>query len=121
MGWQVSTSTGPTHLPPPHIPSRAPSPPNPPFRIAHSPPWRHQLLERTHICERTIGQLPIPFILDFGDLARGLVVEDVDLAADSLLLVDAFYDVAGLEVHADRVAAVGDFVVEALDLGEGAL
>ncbi len=45
----------------------------------------------------------------------------MDLAVDDLLLVDAFDDVARLQVHADRIAAVGDLVVEALDLGESGL
>lgn len=87
----------------------------------HPPPRRQQLSNRTYIREGTIWQLPIPLVLDLGDLASGFVVEDVDLAADGLLFVDALHDVAGLQVHTDWVAAVGDFVVETFNLGEGGL
>ena len=76
------------------------------------PPGARQLIE-THILEGAIRQLAIPLVLDLCDLAR--LVEDVDLAVDGLLFADALDDVAGPQVHGDRVAAGRDFVVEALD------
>ncbi len=84
------------------------------------PPRVHELVD-THILEGAIRELAIPFVLDLCDLARRLVIEDVDLAVDGLLFPDALYDVAGTQVHGDGVAAGRDFVVETLDFGEGGL
>lgn len=85
------------------------------------PPRETRQLRQTHIGKAAIGQIAVPLVLHLGDLAGGLVVEDVDLAGDGLFLADAFDDVAGLEVEADGVAGGGDLVVETLDFGEGGL
>ena len=84
------------------------------------PPGIRKLVD-THILEGAIGQFAIPLVLQLCDLARRLVVEDVDLAVDGLLLADALDDVAGAQVHGDGVAAGRDFVVETLDFREGGL
>ena len=78
------------------------------------PPGVCELID-THILEGAVRELAVPLVLDLCNLARCLVVEDVDLAVDGLLFPDALYDVAGTQVHGDWVAAGSDFVVEALD------
>ena len=85
--------------------------------MQHPPAQREQTIE-TYVAERTIRQLAVPLVLQPGDLARGLVVEDLDLAVDGLLLLDALDHVPGAEIHGDGVPGRGDFVVEALDLAE---
>lgn len=67
-----------------------------------------------------VGQLAAPLVLDLFNLALR-VGEDLDHALDGLLGAETFDDVAGLEVHADGVARVGDLVVQALNLLEGRL
>lgn len=84
------------------------------------PPGVCKLID-THILKRTVREFAIPLVFNLGDLASGLVVEDVDLAVDGLLFTDALYDVAGTQVHGNWVAARCDFVVEAFDFGEGCL
>ena len=79
------------------------------------PPPGIDKLINTHILKGAIGELAIPLILNLCDLARRLVVEDVDLAVDGLLFANAFYDVASTQVHSDWVTAGSDFVMEALD------
>ena len=78
------------------------------------PPRIHNLIN-THILYGAIRQLAIPFILHLCDLARCLVIEDVDLAVDGLLFADALHHIAGTQVHANWVAAGSDFVMEAFD------
>ena len=109
-----------THLPPPRVPGEAPRPPRPALVIVHPPPETEQLAE-TYIRERAVGQIAVPLVLHLGDFARRLVVEDVDLAGDGLLFADALDDVAGLEIQADGVASIGDFVTQPLDFFEGRL
>lgn len=84
------------------------------------PPRAYEVVD-THILEGAVRELAVPFVLDLCDLARRLVVEDVDFAVDGLLFPDALDDVARTQVHGDGVTAGGDFVVEALDFGEGGL
>lgn len=86
----------------------------------HPPPGAQELSD-AYRRKAAIRQFTAPFILHLGDFARRLVVEDQDFAVDDLFLPDALDDVAGLEIHADRVSAVGDFVVETLDFGKGLL
>ena len=109
-----------THLPRQRVPREAPSPPRPALGIMHPPPRIEQLID-TYIFERAIGQFAIPLVLDFGDLTSVLVIKDIDLARDSLLLVDALHDITSLQVHLNRVAGRSDLMVEALDLAEGCL
>ena len=78
------------------------------------PPGIHNLIN-THILYGAIRQLAIPFVLHLCDLARCLVIEDVDLAVDGLLFADALHHIAGTQVHANWVAAGSDFVMEAFD------
>lgn len=85
------------------------------------PPPRARELAEAYRREAAVRQLAVPLVLHLGDLPRRLVVEDQDLAVDDLFLADALDDVAVLQVHADGVSAVGDFVVETLDFGEGGL
>lgn len=85
------------------------------------PPPRTKELANTYIREAAIWEIAIPLVLNLRDLAGRLVVEDLDLAVDDLLLADHLDDVASLQIHADGVTAVGDFVTEALDLLEGGL
>ena len=85
------------------------------------PPPRTDKLANTHICETAIWQFAIPLIFNLRDFPRGFVVEDLDLAVDYLLLAYHFDDVAGLKVHADRIAGVGYLVAETLDLFESGL
>ena len=85
------------------------------------PPPRTKQLLYTHILERAIRQLTIPLVLHLCDLACRLVVEDQNLAVDDLLFADTLDDVAGLEVHADGVATISNFVVKTLNFGEGGL
>ena len=86
----------------------------------YPPPGTKQLLD-THILERAVRELTVPLVLYLCDLASRLVVEDQDLAIDDLLLAETLDNVAGLEVHTDGVAAISDFVMETLNLGEGRL
>ena len=85
------------------------------------PPPRIYKLIDTHICEAAIWELSIPLVLDLCNLARVFVVEDVDLAVHDLLFTNALHNVACTQVHRNRVAGGCDFVMEALDLGEGSL
>ena len=85
------------------------------------PPPRVCKLIDTYILERAIREFAIPLILNLCDLARRFVVEDVDLAVDSLLFADALYDVAGTQVHTNWVATGCDFVVETLNFRKGSL
>lgn len=78
-------------------------------------------LINTHILEGAVRQLAVPLVLNLCDLACRLVVEDVDFAIDGLLFTNAFDDVTRTQVHGDWVATRSDFVVEALNLGEGSL
>ena len=84
------------------------------------PPGIHNLIN-THILYGAIRQLAVPFVLDLCDLARRLVVEDVDLAVDGLLFANTLHDIAGTHVHRDWVTAGCDFVMEALNLRKGSL
>lgn len=84
------------------------------------PPGICKLID-THILEGAVRELSIPLVLNLCDLARRLVIEDVDLAVDGLLFTDAFHDVASTQIHRNRVATGSDFVVEALDFREGSL
>ena len=63
------------------------------------PPPRIDKLINTHICDGAIRELAIPLVLNLCDLARHLVIEDVDLAVDGLLFANALHDVAGAQVH----------------------
>lgn len=56
-----------THLPPPRVPGKAPTPPQPPFSVMHPPP-RTEQLAKTYIDKTAIGQLAVPLILDLRDL-----------------------------------------------------
>ena len=111
---------GSTNLPYPRIPRERPAPEQPPLVIMNPPPRANNMVD-THILEGAVRELAVPLVLDLCDLARRLVVEDVDLAVDGLLFADTLDDVTRAQVHGDRVAARGDFVVEALDFGEGGL
>ena len=84
------------------------------------PPGIDKLID-THILKRAIRELAIPLILNLCDLARRLVIEYVDLAVDGLLFANAFYDVAGTQVHSDWVTTGSDFVMQALDFRESSL
>ena len=84
------------------------------------PPRVHKLID-THISEAIIWDFAIPQVLDFCNQARVFVVGYLDLAVYDLLYAKALRNVAGTQVHSDWVAGGGDFVVEALDLGEGSL
>lgn len=72
-----------------------------------------------YICDARVGQLAVPLVLYFGDLAA--LVEDVDFARDGRLFADALDLVHGRHVHLDRVAGGCDAVGFALDGGEGGL
>ena len=72
-----------------------------------------------YICDARVGQLAVPLVLYFGDLAA--LVEDVDFARDGRLFADALDFVHGRHVHLDRVAGGCDAVGFALDGGEGGL
>ena len=72
-----------------------------------------------YICDARVGQLAVPLVLYFGDLAA--LVEDVDFARDGRLFADALDLVHGRHVHLDWVAGRGDAVGFALDGGEGGL
>ena len=78
----------------------------------HPPPGTNELWN-THIREAAIGKLPIPLVLYLCDLAAVFIVEDVDSTCNGLLLPNSFDDIAGLKIHADWIAAVDNFVVEA--------
>ena len=119
-GMRTSKANDSTHLPPPGVPRKAPGPPCPALDIVYPPPGTKQLLD-THILERAVRELTIPLVLHLCDLASRLVVEDQDLAVDDLLLAETLDNIAGLEVHADGVAAISDFVVETLNFREGRL
>ena len=84
------------------------------------PPGIDELID-THILNGAVRELAVPLILNLCDLARRLVVEDVDLAVDGLLFANAFYDVAGTQVHRNWVTAGSDFVMQALDFRESGL
>lgn len=84
------------------------------------PPRIEQLLS-TYVLERTIRQLATPLVLNLRNLARILVIEDVDAALDHLFFRNAFGDVASLEVHTDWVTGTDDFMVESLNFGKGSL
>ena len=111
---------GSTNLPQPGIPCQGPTPEQPPFVIMQPPPGIDKLID-THILKGAVRELAIPLILNLCDLARRLVVEDVDLAVDGLLFANAFYDVAGTQVHSDWVTARSDFMMQALDFRESGL
>ena len=64
--------------------------------------------------------MTIPQVLDFCNQARIFVVGYLDLAIYDLFNA-ALHNITGTQVHGNWVAAGGDFVVEALDLGEGSL
>ena len=86
----------------------------------HPPPGiKHSI--GTHILNRTIRQFPIPLILHLRDLPRRIIIKDINFAVNSLLLIDALYDITGPQIHGDGVSAGSDFVMETLDLGEGGL
>ena len=109
-----------TNLPHPGVPRKRPTPEQPTLIIVQPPPRIYKLIE-THICETFIWELAIPLVFDFCNQARVFVVEYVDLAIYDLLHATDLHNVAGTQVHSDRVATGGNFVVEALDLGEGSL
>lgn len=111
---------GGIYLPPRSIPSETPAPPRPTFCVVDPPPWTEQLVH-TYIRERAIRKLAIPLIFDLGNFAGSFIIKDIDLAIYSLLLTDAFDNVASTEVHADGVSRRGDFVVKTLNLGESGL
>ena len=111
---------GSTNLPRPGIPRQGPTPEQPPFVIVQPPPGIDKLID-THILKGAIRELAIPLILNLCDFARRLVIENVDLAIDGLLFANAFYDVAGTQVHCDWVTAGSDFVMQALDFRESGL
>ena len=81
------------------------------------PPLVKKLLD-AHLGKRPVGQVPAPFILDFGDLARVFVVEDVDDAVDGLFLFDPFHDVARAHVQDNGVARRLHLVGQTFDLSE---
>ena len=81
-----------THLPPPGIPAKAPHPPHPTLNVMHPAPKA----EKTHILKCAIGQLIIPPILHFRDLAA--FIEDFNLALNHLLLTDPCHFVPRLHV-----------------------
>ena len=83
------------HLPPPHFPGEAPSPPEPSLSVMQPPPWTEKFAE-TYILECAVGEIPIPFVLDLGDLPCRLIIVYHDLAVDGLFLVDTLDNVAGL-------------------------
>ena len=117
---RISLAAGSTNLPHPRVPRKRPAPEQPALVIMQPPPRAYEVVD-THILEGAVRELAVPFVLDLCDLARRLVVEDVDFAVDGLLFPDALDDVARTQVHGDGVTAGGDFVVEALDFGEGGL
>ena len=111
---------GSTDLPHPGIPRQGPAPEQPSFVIMQPPPGIDKLID-THVLKGAIRELAIPLILDLCDLARRLVIENVDLAVNGLFFANAFYDVAGTQVHSNWVTAGSDFVMQALDLRESGL
>ena len=84
------------------------------------PPGINELID-THISKGAIRELAIPLILNLCDLARRLVVENVNLAVDGLLFANAFYNIAGTQVHCNWVTAGSDFVMQALDFRKSGL
>lgn len=111
---------GSTNLPHSRIPRERPAPEQPPLVIMQPPPRAYEVVD-THILEGAVRELAVPFVFDLCDLARRLIVEDVDFAVDGLLFANTLHDIACTQVHGDWVAAGGDFVVEALDFREGGL
>lgn len=111
---------GSTNLPHPGIPSEGPTPEQPSFVIMHPPPGIDKLID-THILDRAIRELAVPLVLNLCDLARHLVVEDVDLAVDGLFFANALHDVAGAQVHRNWITAGSYFMVETLDFRESGL
>ena len=85
------------------------------------PPPRIYKLIDTHILEAVIVATAIPQVVDFCDQARVFVVEYLNLAIYDFLHATDLHNVAGTQIHSDWVATGGNFVVEALDLGEGSL
>jgi len=83
-----------TFLPLIHVPSEAPAPPRPTPRVIYPPPGTEYLID-TYILYETFRKLAVQFVFDLGDFASSLVVEDVDLAVDSLLFADSLHDVTG--------------------------
>ena len=116
----VFITGGSTNLPHPGIPRQGPTPEQPPFVIMQPPPGIDELID-THILKGAIRELAIPLILNLCDLARRLVVENVDLAVDGLLFANAFYDIAGTQVHSNWVTAGSDFMMQALDFRKSGL
>ncbi len=86
----------------------------------HPPPRTEQLAE-TYINKTAIGQLAVPLVLNLRNLPRRLVVEDVDLAVNDLLLAEQLDDISRLEIHADGIAGVGDFMAKTFDFFKGTL
>ena len=84
------------------------------------PPGIDKLID-THILKGAIRELAVPLILNLCDLARRLVVENIDLAVDGLLFANAFYYVPGTQVQSDWIPAGSDFVVQALDFRKSSL
>lgn len=96
-----------------------PAPKRPPERVCRPPPRADEIPVLTHIRDRRVGHLAIPLVLDLGDLVAGSV--DQDLGVDGRLLAQTLDFVEGRHVQLDRVAGGDDFVVLALDGGEGCL
>ena len=78
-------------------------------------------MANAYICKSAIWQIAIPFVLNLSDLASRFVVENVDFAVDNLFLANHLDNITGFQVHADGVAAIGDFVAKPLNLLEGCL
>lgn len=68
------TKRSASHPPRPCPPDKAPQVEDPSPCTIRPPEWIQQL-DKTYICDGTVGKLAVPLVLDLGDLAS--LVEDV--------------------------------------------
>jgi hypothetical protein len=113
---EENSSSHPQH---PRLRTHHPRPKRPAERVSRPPARPHEVPIDTHIRDRGIGHLAVPLVLNFGDLVTLRV--DQNLGVDRRLLAETLDFVQGLHVQFNRIAVREDFVVLALDGGEGCL
>lgn len=95
------------------LPEETPDPEHPSNLEIH-PPYRGKQILETNLSNRSLGQLPIPPILQLRDLLPFSICENLDPTFNNLLLADALDFVASFELHDYWVAGAGYRVVESL-------
>ncbi len=103
------------------IPQETPSPESPIFGKSQPPARTQQLMETTHILESSNGQLVVPSVFDFLNLACRFVIVYADDTVDCVLGADTLDLVLRSQIQFDWIPRCRDRMRKPLDVRKASL